>query len=267
MDEVAATVCVASCLVWLTGCGAHAPGRVHSLQAANRQLDGESRAQQAEIENLRAHTKRLEAQLRETEKLLARLEGSVVGDTEKLTTLRQERLRLRKALGGSAAPEVAGGGALARLAAHYPNLQVDPATGIGKVRTDILFQEGETELQPAAKAALRDLAAALERDEAHDLKILVAGHTDNQRIAGPAGKNRPASNWHLSTSRAQAVAQELLDAGVDGRRIGIAGFGMHQPVTANDDYRARQANRRVEIFVTSPHVPVVGMTDTLTNLY
>jgi chemotaxis protein MotB len=96
---------------------------------------------------------------------------------------------------------------------------------------------------------------------------MVVGHTDSEPIRGRETRDRFPTNWHLSASRALAVAQQLQDAGIDGQRMGFAGFGKHQPVVSNDDPQLRQQNRRVEIFVMSPDVPVVGMTETLTDLY
>jgi len=59
----------------------------------------------------------------------------------------------------------------------------------------------------------------------------------------------------------------LRKAGIPDDRMGIAGFGQHQPISPNDTAESRQKNRRVEIFVVGPDTPVVGWSETLGTLY
>ena len=80
-------------------------------------------------------------------------------------------------------------------------------------------------------------------------------------------RERFASNFHLSTARALAVADQLRRQGLSERRIGVAGFGPHQPVAPTPQPGHRQKNRRVEIFVMAPDVPVVGWTDSGSSVY
>ena len=99
---------------------------------------------------------------------------------------------------------------LAELARRYPSLSFDPATGIGKLDTDVLFDSGQAELKPAAQAMLAELSRVLQRQEADDLKVMVVGHTDNQRLAGPAVRERfpaistsaPPAPWPWPTNSA-----------------------------------------------------------------
>ena len=55
--------------------------------------------------------------------------------------------------------------------------------------------------------------------------------------------------------------------GVADSRIGVAGFGASQPVAPNVTAKDRQKNRRVELFVLAPEVPVVGWTDSIPSVY
>ncbi len=87
---------------------------------------------------------------------------------------------------------------------------------------------------------------------------MVVGHTDSQRIVGVSMRDKYPNNFHLSTARALAVADVLRGQGLSDQRIGIAGFGAHQPVADNQSPVDRQKNRRVEIFVMPRDVPVVG---------
>ena len=129
---------------------------------------------------------------------------------------------------------------------------------MSKCDIDVLFDSGQAELRPAARQMLVELAQVLQRSEAKDLKVMVVGHTDNQRIVGVSMRDKYPNNFHLSTARALAVADVLRSQGLSDQRIGIAGFGSHQPVADNQSSVDRQKNRRVEIFVMPRDVPVVG---------
>ena len=65
------------------------------------------------------------------------------------------------------------------------------------------------------------------------------GYTDNTGDA--------AENLELSRARAQAVADLLVDLGVDAKRIQVVGYGVDFPVAENASARGRAQNRRVEI--------------------
>ena len=113
-------------------------------------------------------------------------------------------------------------------ARQYPNLSFDAETGVSKCDMDVLFDSGQAELKPAARTMLTELAQVLQLAEAKDLKIMVVGHTDNQRIVGQAAREKYANNFHLSTARALAVADVLRSQGLPDQRIGVAGFGAHE---------------------------------------
>ncbi len=254
-------------LLVVSGCGWGPQSRVSSLEAENRRLGEQSRAQLAEIENLKLHARKVEDQLLQAEQDLAVFSEQYGIDRQKLANLRQERERLRDYLLHARQVPHGLSGQLAELAQRYPHLHFDPQTGISKLDTDVLFDSGEAQLKPGAEHLLRELAGILQSAQAQDLKVMVVGHTDDQRIQGRETRHQYPSNWHLSAARALAVADQLRSLGVDGERLGIAGFGEHQPIAANDGEPSRQMNRRVEIFVMSPDVPIVGRTDTLSNLY
>ncbi|MCP3715983.1 OmpA family protein [Paraburkholderia sp. CNPSo 3281] len=101
-----------------------------------------------------------------------------------------------------------------------------------------LFDSGKAQLKDGST---RIMVNALEMIKAHpDKRILVAGHTDN------VGK--PDSNLLLSTARAQAVRNWLVDAsGIPATQFAIQGYGDTRPLTENDTDAGRARNRRVEI--------------------
>ena len=114
---------------------------------------------------------------------------------------------------------------------------------------------------------LKELVQVLESPEASDLKIMIVGHTDNQRIAKKPVRETYPNNFHLSAARALAVGDLMRRLGFQQQRMGVAGFGPHQPIAPNVTYKDRQKNRRVEIFVMNRDVPVVGWTDSIPSLY
>ena len=147
------------------------------------------------------------------------------------------------------------------LSDAYPPLAFDPSTSASRFEGDVRFDSGRAELRPPSKRALDELAAVLRDPKSKKLRVMVVGHTDDQRIARRPARNRWPSNFHLSTARAQAVADYLMSSGIDGERIGVLGFGAHQPSAGNGAASLRSRNRRVEIYVLSAGLPVAGWSD------
>ncbi|WP_433695078.1 OmpA family protein [Paraburkholderia phenoliruptrix] len=101
-----------------------------------------------------------------------------------------------------------------------------------------LFDSGHAQLKPGYTRAM---VGALEMIKVHpDKRILVAGYTDNV--------GDPGSNLKLSTARAQAVRDWLIDAsGIPATQFAIQGYGDTRPITSNETPDGRARNRRVEI--------------------
>ena len=257
-------------LIAVPGCLAP-KSQLTECQTQNRAMAEQCRAQLAEIENLKTHSKNLGEQLMRTEKELALMQEEVGLDRQQLANYQEERSELHQQfqglVGGRArlSPEMSR--QLADLSSRYPVLQFDPATGISKLDTDILFDSGDAELKPGAEQMLAELARVLKSSEACDLKIMVVGHTDDQQMAKRPARERFPDNFHLSTARALAVARLMQQQGIAQNRLGVAGFGSHQPIAPNITARDRQKNRRVEIFVMNRDVPVVGWTESIPSVY
>jgi OOP family OmpA-OmpF porin len=77
-----------------------------------------------------------------------------------------------------------------------------------------------------------------------DAKIEVAAHTDS---AGSSARNRD-----LTQSRAEAIVDYLVDAGVKRERLSAVGYGETRPVADNGSAEGKAANRRVEFTVELP---------------
>jgi chemotaxis protein MotB len=56
-------------------------------------------------------------------------------------------------------------------------------------------------------------------------------------------------------------------AGMPEQCMAVAGFGPYQPIAPNTTAQDRQKNRRVEIFIMAPDVPVVGWSDSTPSVY
>ncbi|WDG07088.1 OmpA family protein [Vibrio campbellii] len=73
------------------------------------------------------------------------------------------------------------------------------------------------------------------------LKVEVKGYTDS--LGSPSYNNR------LSKQRAQAVANYLIDSGINEARITVFGLGESDPVASNGTEIGRAQNRRVDVLI------------------
>lgn len=261
-----AAFAVLAFLASASGCMVPA-GKATSLAAQNRSLAERNDALAAQLEDLKVHSENIEDQLLRAEEELALVDGQAGIARQRLEAYRTQRDRqtASQALLPGLAPHTEA--RLARISKRYGNLAFSPGGGVSKLDTDILFDEGDDALKPGASGVLKSLVSTLNSEDGTDLKVLVVGHTDDQKLARKPARDRFDDNLHLSTARARRVADELERLGLAGQRIGIAGYGAHQPVAPNTSPEDRAKNRRVEIFVMAQEVPVVGWTESTPNLY
>jgi outer membrane protein OmpA-like peptidoglycan-associated protein len=106
--------------------------------------------------------------------------------------------------------------------------------------SDTLFDTGKATLYPGQQDRLVRIAQSLNRYER--TSILVVGHTDSVGSA--------ESNQRLSDTRAQAVRNVLVNAGVNPARISTRGDGENSPMATNATPEGRVQNRRVELLIT-----------------
>ena len=103
----------------------------------------------------------------------------------------------------------------------------------------VYFENDSDVLIPGAERVLAQAAATLLANP--DLKVEIAGHTDN---TGDAGRN-----IHLSLRRAFAVRSFLIESGVNPDNLTARGYGESSPVASNTTEAGRAENRRVELRV------------------
>jgi chemotaxis protein MotB len=105
------------------------------------------------------------------------------------------------------------------------------------------FATGSADLSDGAQQAIGRLAGSL---RAVGNSVLIEGHTDDVPIHSP----RFASNWELSTARATAVVQWLIErGGMAPDRLSAAGYGEFHPRVPNESAPARARNRRVDVVI------------------
>ncbi len=103
---------------------------------------------------------------------------------------------------------------------------------------DLLFDFAKSELRPDAQTELLRIYKDIKN---FNWAIEVGGHTDN------VGTEQ--SNLQLSTRRAQAVRDFLVEQGYPAAKISFKGYGQSAPIGENDTEDGRARNRRVEIKV------------------
>ena len=97
---------------------------------------------------------------------------------------------------------------------------------------------GFHDIRPESAATLEQVMQLLKNDP--DLKLEVAGHTDNT--------GDKAHNQMLSEGRANAVVVALVTKyGIDAGRLEAKGYGQDKPVASNDTEAGKAKNRRVEL--------------------
>ncbi len=119
------------------------------------------------------------------------------------------------------------------------------------VQAEVLFASGRATLDPAGRAEMDKIAAALIELDALIPKdvhwvLRIDGHTDTKPIISRSF----TSNWALSSARATEVVQYLIGKGVPPQRLAAAGFGEHHPIDTGDGEEANRRNRRIELKIT-----------------
>ena len=110
----------------------------------------------------------------------------------------------------------------------------------------LLFKSGKWNIELQGKQALMRLSKVLEENP--DISILIEGHTDNIPFTSNGSME---SNWDLSTKRATAVVEILLENNnILPQNLTAAGKSEFVPIASNTTIEGRAANRRIEIILS-----------------
>lgn len=105
-----------------------------------------------------------------------------------------------------------------------------------------MFLSGNAEIKPEYHSLMAKIAQALKLE---NVRILIRGHTDNQKIKFSAWFD---SNWQLSTARAESAAIALSRYEFPKARISSEGLADKEPIAPNDTAAGRALNRRIDIY-------------------
>jgi chemotaxis protein MotB len=124
-----------------------------------------------------------------------------------------------------------------------------------RLSNDVLFDSGKSDLKPAGRRALEQVASVLRSVSGRRFQI--EGHTDDEPIRFSPFR----SNWELSTARALEVVSFLTSHGMDPRALSAAGYGEFDPIESNETAPGKARNRRTEITVVPNIDEIVAVPD------
>lgn len=119
-------------------------------------------------------------------------------------------------------------------------------------QSEVLFDSGNDEVNPAGRGELDKLAEAVLQLEGQippeiAWVLRVDGHTDARPLSG---NGRFRDNWELSSARAISVVKYLISKGISPNHLVAAGFGEFQPLEEGDSDEVNAKNRRIELKLT-----------------
>lgn len=245
-------IVVCACMFLVSGCNSE----LDDLRIQNSK-------QQSLIDQLRTDLDAATLELAQTKKQLAAAQQKdgieVDALKQKIAALEEdiakkkeliESMQQRLLLGGAALP-VELSTLLEDFAKQRPDLVTyDANRGIVKFKSDLLFELGSDRVTASAAEAVKSLCGILNSEEGKEFDIIVAGHTDDVRIAKAETRAQHPTNWHLSVHRALAVLNIMEANNIAPTRLSARGFGEFRPIAENlPGKKGNPQNRRVEIYI------------------
>jgi len=110
----------------------------------------------------------------------------------------------------------------------------------------LLFSSGSWAVGAEGRRAVVEVGKVLAVNP--DIAVLIEGHTDNVEYAG---SGPIANNWDLSTKRATAIVNILMEnKQINPQSLTAAGRSEYAPVASNASADGKAKNRRIEIILT-----------------
>ena len=110
----------------------------------------------------------------------------------------------------------------------------------------LLFDSGSWAVGSQGRQAVKQLGSVLAENP--DIAVLIEGHTDNVPYMG---NGQLSGNWDLSTKRATAIVNLLLEnSQIDPKNLTAAGRGEFSPIASNETTEGKAKNRRIEVILT-----------------
>jgi chemotaxis protein MotB len=140
-------------------------------------------------------------------------------------------------------------GKLREILKDQPNIKVVGDRFV--FQSDVLFPVDGATMTPAGQAQIGDIGTAVrgimkEIPPNISWMLRVDGHADSQPITSGPYKN----NWELSSARAIAVVQLLIQDGVPANHLAATAFADTQPIGPAHTPAAYAKNRRIEFRLT-----------------
>ena len=122
----------------------------------------------------------------------------------------------------------------------------------------LLFKSGRWNVESQGKKAIQQLSMVLMKNP--EISILIEGHTDNVPFTS---RGAMKSNWDLSTKRATAVVEILLENDqILPQNITAAGRSEYFPIAPNSSVDGRAANRRIEVILSPSLDKITALLET-----
>ncbi len=237
-------------LALVAGCGSE----VQDLRLQNDTQRKRINDLEAELQKARLELSQLRRQLDE-----ATASGGVEVDAlrQKVAALEEDVARkeeliksMQEKLMGVSPLPVEVSTALEDFARDSDMVEFDSERGLVRFKSDLLFERGSDKVTSTAAETIKTLCGILNSVTAKEFDIIVAGHTDDMRIARQATREAHPTNRHLASHRAISVVAAMEDNGIEAKRLSTRGFGEYRPVEANAPNKGgNPKNRRVEIYI------------------
>ena len=110
----------------------------------------------------------------------------------------------------------------------------------------LLFKSGSWAIGSEGRIAIEQLGSVLADNP--EIAVLIEGHTDNDPFSSGG---QIANNWDLSTKRATAIVQILIEnESINPESLTAAGRGEYAPIASNKTTEGKAKNRRIEVVLT-----------------